>query len=157
VGAQIHGATDDITVFRLEDSKLWVTKGNITHHAPALPGPYQLGTRLNLEFVVWQNTVQASCNGTLITTIPGKFSGAYYKTGAYTQINAGVSPASAANYGETVVYAVTVQHLAGPPVPDPAPADPPAPVPGPPVSDLPPPPPGALDWWRTLIERFGGG
>lgn len=131
VGAQIHDADDDVTVFRLEDTKLWVTKGDDTHHALA-DANYVLGTPFEASFTVWKDAVSAFYNGRLVTTIPGKFSKAYFKVGCYTQANqTNARPADASNYGEVVVTSVSVAHttVLTPPVP---PVEPP---PSGPVTD----------------------
>lgn len=130
VCAQIHGSSNDVTVFRVEDGKVWVTKGNTNHHALA-DGNYKLGTPFEARFVVWQDKVTAYYNGRPVVTIPGKFTGAYFKAGAYTQANCGNSkPCSADNYGEAVIYSLSVSHTANLPTqvpPSPPPASPPAP------------------------------
>jgi parallel beta-helix repeat protein len=122
VGAQIHDADNDISVFRCEGSKLYVTNGDDTHYALA-DDAYVPGTRFEAKFVVADGKVQAFYNGALVTTIAVKFSGGYFKAGCYTQANASNSkPADSSNYGETVVYSVTVAHGAPVPVPTPTPA-----------------------------------
>lgn len=134
VGAQIHDGDDDVTVFRLEGSKLYVTKGDDTHHA-LVTDVYTLGTRFEATFWVWKDQVKAYYNGRLVTTIPGKFSGAYFKVGCYTQANrSNARPAESSNCGETVVHSVQVLHTAVPVEPIPPPPPPPKP-PGAPVSD----------------------
>lgn len=131
VGAQIHDASDDITVFRLEGAKLYVTRGDDTHCTLA-DGAYVLGTPFEARFQVWQDKVKAYYNGRLIVTIPGKFSGAYFKAGCYTQANKSNSkPADASNYGEVRVLSVSVLHTATLPVPIPVPPSTPQPVPVP--------------------------
>lgn len=148
VGAQIHDSENDISVFRLEDTKLYVTKGNTTHHALA-DGNYQLGTRFEAKFIVWKDEVKAYYNGKLITTIKGKFSGAYFKAGCYTQANKNNSlPVNDTNYGEVIISSVIVSHTTNPPsepVPVPVvPSPPPVvvePPPLPPIDPIPAPPP----------------
>lgn len=134
VGLQIHGADDDITVFRLEKSQLWVTFGDKRKDWRVVDPTYRLGTRVALEYRVWQGKVEALVNGKLVRTIMTSFTGGYFKTGAYSQINAGASPMSADNYGETVIYGITVEHLDKPPATTPTT---PVPVPAPqPVPNL---------------------
>lgn len=131
VGAQIHDASDDISVFRLEGSKLYVTNGNDAH-AFLADANYVLGTKYEAKFVVAGGKVQAFYNGKLVATIVKDFSGAYFKAGAYTQANCtNSSPCSADNYGETIIYSLAVSHVAST---DPGPGTPPPPPPGnPPV------------------------
>ncbi len=113
VGAQIHDAADDVSVFRLEGSKLWVTRGD-NPHFKLVTDQYKLGTVFNAAFVVTRNTVGAYYNGRLVTSFPSTFSGAYFKAGAYTQANCKNSPCRPDNYGETTVYDVAVAHVADP-------------------------------------------
>ena len=110
VAAQIHDADDDLSVFRLEGSKLYVTNGNTPHHK-LITSTYTLGRRFRAKYVVGGGQIKAYFNGVLITTISKRFSGGYFKAGAYTQANCdNSSPCASTNYGETLVYAVTVRH-----------------------------------------------
>jgi hypothetical protein len=110
VTAQIHDDEDDVSVFRLEGSKLYVTDGDTTHHK-LVTSSYVLGTRFQAKFVVSGNKIKAYYNGTLQTTISRTFSGAYFKAGAYTQANCdNSSPCSSSNYGETIIYSVSATH-----------------------------------------------
>ncbi|WP_350275937.1 polysaccharide lyase family 7 protein [Kribbella sp. HUAS MG21] len=110
VGAQIHGGDDDVTVFRLEGSKLYVTDGDNPHHK-LVTGNYVLGTPFEAKFVVSGGKVRAYYNGVLQTTLSKSLSGAYFKAGAYTQANCEKSsPCSASNYGEVQIYDLKVQH-----------------------------------------------
>ncbi|HTK61246.1 MAG TPA: polysaccharide lyase family 7 protein [Pseudonocardia sp.] len=111
VGAQIHDDSDDVSVFRLEGSDLYITKGSDPHYK-LVTGDYVLGTRFEAKFVVHDDTVRAYYNGTLQATFPASFSDAYFKAGAYTQANCeedGV-PCSSSNYGETTIYRLAVNH-----------------------------------------------
>lgn len=108
--AQIHDGDDDVTVFRLEGSNLYVTNGDTAHHK-LVTSTYQLGTRFQAKFVVSGGQVRAYYNNTLQTTINKSFSGAYFKAGAYTQANCtNSSPCSSNNYGQTLLYSVTATH-----------------------------------------------
>ncbi|MFJ1766805.1 polysaccharide lyase family 7 protein [Amycolatopsis sp. NPDC088138] len=110
VAGQIHGSDDDLTVFRLEGTKLYVTKGDDTHYK-LVTGDYRLGTVFEAKYVVSGGKVKAYYNGVLQTTITQKFSGAYFKAGAYTQANCDKSaPCSDGNYGEVVIRGLTVTH-----------------------------------------------
>lgn len=113
VGAQIHDASNDISVFRLEGSKLYVTNGNDTHYK-LVTDSYVLGTRYEAKFVVSGGVVKAYYNGTPVATISKAGTGWYFKAGAYTQANSSNSkPNDATNYGETRIYKVTVSHESG--------------------------------------------
>jgi hypothetical protein len=111
VGAQIHDDSDDISVFRLEGSNLYVTKGSDVHYK-LITSSYTLGTRYEAKYVVSHDTVAAYYNGVQQTTFPANFSDAYFKAGAYTQANCeedGV-PCNSSNYGETTIYSLHVTH-----------------------------------------------
>ncbi|MGK5741414.1 polysaccharide lyase family 7 protein [Micromonospora sp. URMC 103] len=110
VGAQIHDSSDDVTAFRLEGSSLYITNGDTTHHK-LVTDNYQLGTRFQAKFVVSGGQVKAYYNNVLQTTITKSFSGAYFKAGAYTQANcSNSSPCSSSNYGQTLIYGLSVSH-----------------------------------------------
>jgi hypothetical protein len=110
VAGQIHDADDDVSVFRLEGTSLYVTNGDTTHYQ-LITDAYVLGTRFQAKFVVSGGQVQAYYNGVLQTTITSSFSGAYFKAGAYTQANCtNSSPCTDTNYGQVVIYNVTVTH-----------------------------------------------
>lgn len=110
VAGQIHDSSDDVTVFRLEGSNLYVTDGNDSHHH-LITSNYTLGTVFEAKFVVSDGEIEAYYNGSLETTLSKSFSGGYFKAGAYTQANCGnSSPCSSDNYGEVIVYDVTVTH-----------------------------------------------
>jgi hypothetical protein len=110
VAGQIHDSDDDVSVFRLEGSSLYVTNGDTAHHK-LVTSSYQLGTPFEAKFVVSGGKVMAYYNGVLQTTISTSFSGAYFKAGAYTQANCdNSSPCSASNYGQVEIYNLTVTH-----------------------------------------------
>ncbi len=108
VGAQIHSSSDDETVLRLEGRKLWVTKGDAKYRL--VTDAYVLGTPIDCEFRVAQGHTEVLCDGRLIANLYKKYSKAYFKTGCYTQCNAGVKPKNSTNYGEVIVYSVEVSH-----------------------------------------------
>ncbi|MFE6774719.1 polysaccharide lyase family 7 protein [Streptomyces sp. NPDC057702] len=110
VGAQIHGGDDDVTVFRLEGTKLYITEKNTTHHR-LVTDDYKLGTVFEAKFVVAGGKIKAYYNGELQTTISYSGSGNYFKAGAYTQAHCGnTDPCDSGNYGETVLHGLTVKH-----------------------------------------------
>ena len=87
VGTQIHDATHDITVFRLEGPDLYITNDNNTHYK-LVTSNYRLGTRFEAKYVVSGGRIRAYYNNTPQTTIPApSLAGAYFKAGAYTQAN----------------------------------------------------------------------
>ncbi|MGH3803755.1 MAG: polysaccharide lyase family 7 protein, partial [Pseudonocardiaceae bacterium] len=83
VAGQIHDQNDDVTVFRLEGSKLYVTKGNDTHYK-LVADDYQLGTRFTAKFVVGNGQIKAYYNDTLAATVQAHSAGNYFKAGTYT-------------------------------------------------------------------------
>ena len=110
VAGQIHDADDDVTVFRLEGSSLYVTDGDTTHHK-LVTSDYVLGTKFEAKFVVSGGKVKAYYNGVLQTTLSKNFSGAYFKAGAYTQANcSNSSPCDSGNFGQVMIYDIAVTH-----------------------------------------------
>jgi len=110
VGAQVHGGDDDVTVFRLEGTELWITDGDEPHHH-LITDNYQLGTVFEAKFVASDGKIEAYYNGELQTTVESDASEAYFKTGAYTQANCEKSdPCDESNYGEVVLYELNVEH-----------------------------------------------
>lgn len=109
VAGQIHGGDDDVSVFRLEGSSLYVTDGDEKH--TLVTDDYVLGTPFEAKFVVDDGTIQAYYNGELKATIDADFSEGYFKSGAYTQANCDRSdPCGDDNYGQVVVYDISVSH-----------------------------------------------
>jgi hypothetical protein len=118
VAGQIHDASDDVSVFRLEGSKLYITNGNDKYKL--VTDNYALGTRFEAKFVVSEGQIRAYYNGVLQATLSKSFSGAYFKAGAYTQANCtNSSPCSDSNYGEVKIYKLTVSHDGDQPQPGP--------------------------------------
>ncbi|WP_063856834.1 chondroitinase-B domain-containing protein [Streptomyces cyaneogriseus] len=110
VAGQIHDASDDVTVFRLEGSRLYITDGDTSHHH-LVTDAYRLGTRFQAKFEVSDGETRVYYNGALQTTLSRDYSGAYFKAGAYTQANCGNSdPCSEDNYGEVKIYGLNVTH-----------------------------------------------
>ncbi|MEJ2877564.1 chondroitinase-B domain-containing protein [Saccharothrix sp. CCNWLY140-2] len=115
VAGQIHDSSDDVSVFRLEGSSLYITDGDTSHHK-LVTSNYVPGTRFQAKFVVSGGQIKAYYNGVLQTTISKSFSGGYFKAGGYTQANCTNSaPCSDTNYGEVKIYGLTVTHDAGDP------------------------------------------
>jgi hypothetical protein len=110
VAGQIHGGDDDLTVFRLEGKKLYVTKEDDSRYK-LVTDNYVLGTRFQAKFVVSDGQTKVYYNNVLQTTITKNFSGAYFKAGAYTQANCdNAPPCSDSNYGEVKIYDLDVTH-----------------------------------------------
>jgi Alginate lyase/F5/8 type C domain len=110
VVGQIHDATDDVQVFRVEGSSLYLTNGNDAHYK-LITGSLALNSDFEVRFVVGGGQIKAYYNGTLVSTIAKSFSGAYFKAGAYTQANCtNSSPCSSSNYAQVVISGLTVSH-----------------------------------------------
>ncbi len=113
VAGQIHDADDDLIVIRLEHPNLYVKVG--TKNVYKLDSNYRLGKRFTVKFVVSDGQTKVYYNnGTNpVYTLSKKYSDAYFKAGAYTQSNCsreGFLLCNDNNYGEVIVYNVTVAH-----------------------------------------------
>ena len=111
VVGQIHDANDDVSVFRLEGSSLYITDGNTTH-AHLVTDSYTLGTVFTVKFEVSGGVIKYYYNGQLLPYTQSKsFSGAYFKAGNYLQSNPSTAPSeSTSAFSEVEVYSVTVTH-----------------------------------------------
>ncbi|MEU1664827.1 polysaccharide lyase family 7 protein [Streptomyces sparsogenes] len=110
VGAQVHGGDDDVTVFRLEGSKLYITDGDDSHHH-LVTDDYELGTEFEARFVARDGKIGVYYNGRLETTISHDGDTNYFKAGAYTQANCDNSdPCDSDNYGEVRISRIQVTH-----------------------------------------------
>lgn len=110
VGAQIHGGDDDVTVFRLDGSRLYITDGDDSRHH-LVTDDYELGTEFEAKFVAEDGEIDVYYNGKPQTTISHDGDTNYFKAGAYTQANCGNSdPCSDKNYGEVRISAIEVTH-----------------------------------------------
>jgi hypothetical protein len=114
VAGQIHDANDDVIVIRLEYPKLFIDiNGN---DGPTLDSNYTLGKRFTVKFEVQNNQTKIYYNGSTTPshTLNQTYSGAYFKTGAYTQSNCSTEGTSTLcnnnNYGEVIVYQAVVTH-----------------------------------------------
>jgi hypothetical protein len=111
VAGQIHDGGDDVIVFRLEGTKLFIDING--DDGPTLTSNYVLGTRFKVKFVVSNNQTKCYYNDVLMYTHNQSYSGAYFKAGAYTQSSCTGTPGSSEScsaYGEVVIYNVTVSH-----------------------------------------------
>ncbi len=108
VAGQIHDADDDVAVFRLEGSSLYLTHGDDSHYK-LITGAYRLGTRFEAKFVVSGGKIDAYYNGALVASIADAFTGGYFKAGCYTQSNTDKGD-SAGAYGQVIVFGLAVSH-----------------------------------------------
>ena len=107
VAGQIHDAADDVIVFRLEGTKLFIAENGKT--GPVLTTNYHLGDIFTVKFVARNGGVECYYNGQYIYKYSVSTSGCYFKAGCYTQSNTSKGDAPSA-YGEVVIYAVSVRH-----------------------------------------------
>ncbi|MGW7278564.1 polysaccharide lyase family 7 protein [Streptomyces sp. NPDC054844] len=110
VGAQVHGGGDDVTVFRLEGSSLYITDGDDRHHH-LVTDDYGLGTEFEARFVAENGRIAVYYNGRRETTISHDSDTNYFKAGAYTQANCDNSePCADDNHGEVRISRIEVTH-----------------------------------------------
>lgn len=111
VAGQIHDASDDVIVIRLEYPKLFVDING--KPGPVLDPNYTLGKRFTVKFIASNGQIKVYYNGspTPIYTLAKKATGCYFKAGAYTQSNCSKeSDCSNNNFGEVVLYNLSVTH-----------------------------------------------
>jgi hypothetical protein len=107
VAGQIHDAGDDVIVFRLEGTKLFVDQNGA--NGPVLTSSYRLGDVFTVKFVARNGGVECYYNGQYIYTYKVSASGCYFKAGCYTQSNTSKGD-SATAYGEVVIYSLKITH-----------------------------------------------
>lgn len=109
---QIHGASDDVTVFRVEGDKLWITNGD-EPHGYLLDPAFTLGKRYSIGFDVADGVISYRYNGeTVPFTLKSSDPGCYFKAGAYLQSNPKSAPSESTDqYTEVIVYAAPVSHV----------------------------------------------
>ncbi len=93
--SQIHDANDDVTVFRLEGKKLWVTKGD-EPHGYLVDGNVKIGQIITVGFKVEKGVTRyyysntGSMSPSLISySLKQSYSGGYFKAGNYCQCGGG--------------------------------------------------------------------
>lgn len=109
--AQIHGGGDDVTVFRVEGAKLWITDGD-NNHGFLIDDAFTLGRRYTLGLDVEDGHIAYQYNGRPVPfTLRTSDTSCYFKAGAYLQSNPASAPdESPDEYAEVVVYSATVTH-----------------------------------------------
>lgn len=112
VVAQIHDASDDIVMLRLESNKLFLEFNG--SDGPAATTNYVLGTEFTFKIVVHNGVMEFYYNGNLFHTATQIFSGAYFKAGMYTQSSCQgekqVTGESCDAYGEMELLGVSIYH-----------------------------------------------
>jgi hypothetical protein len=111
VAGQIHDANNDITVFRLEGSSLYITDGN-TSHGRLLTSSYVLGTVFTVKVLVSGGVITYEFNEAPVAGYSQNKAGSgwYFKVGDYTQSNPGTATDTADAYAEVQVYDFKVTH-----------------------------------------------
>jgi len=107
VAGQIHDANDDVIVFRLEGTKLFIDENG--NNGPTLTSNYRLGDVFTVTFVARNGGVECYYNGQFIYTYSVSTSGCYFKAGCYTQSNTSRGDAPTA-YGEVVIHGLSITH-----------------------------------------------
>ncbi|RMD63706.1 hypothetical protein D6833_05360, partial [Candidatus Parcubacteria bacterium] len=107
VAGQIHDANDDVIVFRLEGSKLFIDINGTD--GPTLNSNYQLGEVFKVKFEVYNGVIDCYYNDQLKYSYTHSASGCYFKAGCYTQSNTSKGDDASA-YGEVVIYDLLVTH-----------------------------------------------
>ncbi|HZF48338.1 MAG TPA: polysaccharide lyase family 7 protein [Polyangiaceae bacterium] len=109
VAGQIHDASDDVVMIRLEDKYLFVEGGG--DDLGELDPSYALGTPFTIKMVAEEGVIQVYYNdmNTPKVAVPRDASGCYFKAGVYTQSNPekGDEPTA---YGEVIIYDLSVTH-----------------------------------------------
>lgn len=114
VAGQIHDATDDVVMIRLEGPRLFVESDG--DEIAVLDENYRLGTRFRITIRTDHAGIYVYYNGTIVeaATLRGQWEHCYFKAGVYTQAyegqnyNGKVVPEGA--YGEVIIYSLTVSH-----------------------------------------------
>jgi hypothetical protein len=108
---QIHSATDDVTVFRVEADKLWITSGD-NPHGYLLDPAFATGKRYKIGFDVSGGVVSFLYNDKVVPyTVNSSSTSNYFKAGAYLQSNPTSAPGESTDeFAEVVIYSVAVTH-----------------------------------------------
>lgn len=110
VAGQIHDASDDVVMIRLEGTNLFVEGGG--NDLGTLHPSYALGTRFTVKLVATGGRIRVYYDDLVTPKVDIARSAAdcYFKAGAYTQSNPAQGDDASA-YGEVVVHALAVTHL----------------------------------------------
>lgn len=107
VCAQIHDASDDVMMLRLEGTKLFVERNEFERIM--LNRRYEFGTPVKLKLQAGSGRIKLWYNDTQMMDWQHSRQGCYFKVGCYTQSNRdkGDTPES---YGEVVVSRLRIEH-----------------------------------------------
>jgi hypothetical protein len=129
VTGQIHDASDDVCVFRVEGlnggssgtggtigkldtlAKIWITDEDKTH-GYLVDSLYKIGTVFTVKFIAHDGVLEFEYNGKRLPYKKTKnYSGCYFKLGDYTQSNTGTAPNEVDSaYAEVYVYDYAITH-----------------------------------------------
>lgn len=120
VTGQIHDASDDISVFRVEGNtsgdrsiaSIWITDGNTTH-GHLLTANYHLGDKYTVEFIVRGGQILYMFNGQQVDFMESKvFTGGYFKAGSYNQSGGNCTKLAdgQCDYAQVTIYSIQVCH-----------------------------------------------
>ena len=109
--AQIHDAADDVSVWRVEGDKLWLTDGD-NPHGYLLDQAFALGRDYEIGFDVSGGVVSFLYNGKVAPyTVSSTSTSNYFKAGCYLQSNPTSAPGeSSEEFADVVIYSVVVTH-----------------------------------------------
>lgn len=107
VAAQIHDASDDVLMIRLEGSKLFIELAG--EDGPVLDDAYALGTPFTVRLEATGGKIRVWYDGVQKLELEKDVSGCYFKAGCYTQSNTSKGDAPDA-YGEVKIYGLGVKH-----------------------------------------------
>lgn len=107
VAGQIHDASDDVVMVRLEGKRLFVESDG--EAIGELDGNYSLGTVFTVQMLAAGGHIKVYYNGEQKVDFIKAGSGFYFKAGCYTQSNVSRGDAPDA-YGEVVIYSLQVSH-----------------------------------------------
>ena len=108
---QIHGGSDDVTVWRVEGKKLFITKGDDSH-AHMVTDDFELGAEYTIKFEASNGKVRYRFNGQIVPfTLSSSASTCYFKAGNYLQSNPESAPSeSTSQFSEVEILALEVTH-----------------------------------------------
>ena len=108
---QIHGGSDDVTVWRVEGKSLYLTKGDDSH-AHKVTDNFVLGAEYTIRFEAANGKVRYRYNGDLLPfTLSSSASTCYFKAGNYLQSHPGSAPdESTSEFSEVEILALKVTH-----------------------------------------------
>lgn len=112
VAGQIHDGSKDIIVVRLNFPNLHIRVDGKDVYT--LDSNYELGKRFKIKFLVKNNKTEVYYNDSVapVYTLEKSYGSSYFKAGAYTQSNCKKegSACNSNNYGEVLIYSLSVTH-----------------------------------------------